>query len=153
MRASLRALAVLLGITAGAAGCALPSVLLEGGNQMMSANRDDFDEMQKQFTMSVRWGKIKEASVWVADDQRAEFRELEHAMSDVRFTSWEVLDTRFGDPEGTASVDVRFSAYRLSMPIEQTFQVVENWSLDDAGAWRVRLELAELRSALRLAQR
>jgi hypothetical protein len=153
MGGSLRAVALGVLVLAGAYGCALPSVLMEGGSELMAGNRADFEELQKQFTMYVRWGKIKEASAYVAEDQRAEFRELEHAMSDVRFTGWEILDTQFGEPPGTATVDVRFTAYRLSMPVEQTFQVVERWELDENDRWQVRLELSELRSALHLAQR
>ncbi len=116
-------------------------------------HRRDFEEIQGKFTKFIRWGAIDEASAFVAKDQRDEFLGLAHELTDMRFTDYEVLDLEYGDEEQSATVRVRYMGYRLSMPIEKSISVTQQWEKDpENGAWTVRLDVAALRSALRTAR-
>mgnify|MGYP003578317244 CR=1 FL=1 len=43
--------------------------------------------------------------------------------------------------------------YRLTMPVERTVNLVQDWEKEkETGAWQVRLQLAELREGLGVAE-
>jgi hypothetical protein len=113
-------------------------------------SRGDFEEMQRKFTQHIRWGHIEEAAAFVVEDQRSEFLDLAPDLSDVRFTSYEIIDVVHGKGLDTATVEVKYTGYRLSWPIEKTVKVTQEWSRED-GPWQVRLELTKIRKALALA--
>jgi hypothetical protein len=110
-------------------------------------HEDDFRLVQKRFTQYVRWGKVHEAAAFVVPEQRAEFLALGPDLTDIRFTDWQTLNVEF---EGeTARVDVQMRGYRLTMPVERTVHLVQDWEkAEGSGAWQVRLELAALREGL-----
>ena len=110
-----------------------------------------FEETQRKFSQYVRWGHIVEASQYVVTEQRAEFLSLAPAMSDVRFTDYQILQLNLADSYETAEVEVQYSGYRLSMPEERTFMVSQSWVVEEGGQWQVKLELAQLREALQVA--
>ena len=115
----------------------------------LMGHRRNFEEIQAKFTKFIRWGAIDEASVFVAKDQRDDFLELAPELTDIRFTDYEVLYLEYGDNEESATVKVRYTGYRLSYPVEKSFRVTQEWEKDpDGGAWTVRLDVAEFRSAL-----
>lgn len=108
----------------------------------------DFKELQKQFTQYIRWGNIEDASTFVVEDQRDAFLEMAPDLTDIRFTSYEILAVTYDDE--AATVDVKYTGYRLSWPIEKTVKVRQEWSRE-TGPWRVRLELTKIRQALAMA--
>jgi hypothetical protein len=111
----------------------------------------DFRLIQRHFTQYVRWGKVHQAAEFVIPEQREEFMDLGHDLTDIRFTDWETLSLDFsGD---TAHAVVQMRGYRLSTPIERTVRLNQAWSkAEDTGAWQVELELAALREGLGAAR-
>ena len=115
-------------------------------------HRRNFEEIQAKFTKFIRWGAIDEASAFVAKEQRDDFLELSHELTDMRFTDYEILDLEYGEEDESATVKVRYMGYRLSQPIEKSISVTQEWEKDpENGAWTVRLDVARLRSALATA--
>ena len=112
-------------------------------------NRRAFEEIQAKFTKFIRWGAIDEASIFVAKEQRDDFLELAPELTDMRFTDYEILDLDYGEDETSATVKVRYTGYRLSFPVEKSFRVEQEWEKDpENGDWTVRLDVAQIRSAL-----
>ena len=108
----------------------------------------DFREIQGKFTKFIRWGAIDEASIFVAEAQRDDFLELAPELTDMRFTDYEILHLDYDGDQMTAKVVVRYSGYRLSVPIEKTFRVTQDWSQDESGGWQVELDVEALRTAI-----
>jgi hypothetical protein len=107
----------------------------------------DFVRVQKVFTQYVRWGKVREASEYVVPEQRKEFMDLGHDLTDIRFTDWETLSIDFAGE--TAQAEVQLRGYRLSAPVERVVPLSQSWSkAEDTGAWQVKLELAAMREGL-----
>jgi len=107
----------------------------------------DFVQVQKHFTQYVRWGKVRQAAEFVVPEQRKEFMELGHDLTDIRFTDWETLSIDFTGE--TARAEVQLRGYRLSAPVERIVPLSQSWSkAEDTGAWQVELELAALREGL-----
>jgi hypothetical protein len=114
-------------------------------------HEDDFRRLQKRFTQYVRWGKVHEASSFVVEDQRAEFLALAPELSIIRFTDYEITLLEY--QKTSAHVDVTLRGYRLNAPVEKIVQLAQDWEkVEETGSWRVRLELAQLRSGLGSAQ-
>ena len=111
----------------------------------------DFRLIQKHFTQYVRWGKVREAAEFVVPEQRDDFLALGPDLTDIRFTDWETLSLQYGGE--TARAEVQLRGYRLSVPVERTVRLNQDWSkAEETGAWQVRLELAALREGLGVPQ-
>jgi hypothetical protein len=98
----------------------------------------------------VRWGKVHEASAFVVEEQRKEFLELAPELSVIRFTDYEI--TRLEYDKQSAQVDVTLRGYRLDQPVERVVHLAQDWEKTEGEGWRVRLELAELKTGLGRAQ-
>ena len=49
----------------------------------------------------------------------------------------------------SASVQVRYTGYRLSMPVERSVNLTEEWTRDEAtGVWTVKLDIEKLRDTM-----
>jgi hypothetical protein len=108
-----------------------------------------FEESQKRFTQYVRWGKIAKASEYVVPEIREEFLALTPELTDLRLTDWEVLDMDVDDDLAHATVDVRYTGYRLSQLVERSVDVTQEWTRNpESGQWQVTLEVAKIRAAL-----
>jgi hypothetical protein len=148
----------LLSASSGTRGALLAALLLAGVGGCSTIDWDpmqretEFTETQRTFTQYVRWGHFEEASLYVVSAQRGEFLSLAPALSDVRFTDYRIIDLDLADGYQSAEVEVQYSGYRLSVPVERTFQVSQSWAVEDDGQWRVRLELAKFREALQVPQ-
>lgn len=111
--------------------------------------RGAFEDTQTKFTQYVRWGKFEQASRFVDPEIRAEFMSYAPEFSDLRFSEYEI--TRIDIQEGvrSASVDVRVTAYRLSMPFERSVALTEQWNRDEAtGLWTVKVDIRKLHDTL-----
>ena len=111
--------------------------------------RGAFEDTQTKFTQYVRWGKFEQASRFVDPEIRAEFMSYAPEFSDLRFSEYEI--TRIDIQEGvrSASVDVRVTAYRLSMPFERSVALTEEWNRDEAtGLWTVKVDIRKLHDTL-----
>lgn len=111
--------------------------------------RGSFTDTQERFTQYVRWGKFEEASQFVDPEMRDEFMSFAPKFSDLRFSDYEITSVDIEDGLQSASVDVRFTSYRLSMPFERSVALTEEWTRDgETGQWTVKLDLAKLHDAL-----
>ncbi len=111
--------------------------------------RGAFEDTQTKFTQYVRWGKFEQASRFVDPEIRAEFMSYAPEFSDLRFSEYEI--TRIDIQEGvrSASVDVRVTAYRLSMPFERSVALTEQWNRDEVtGLWTVKVDIRKLHDTL-----
>ena len=111
--------------------------------------RGAFKETQTRFTQYVRWGKFEQAGRFVDPEIRAEFMSYAPSFSDLRFSEYEITRVDIQDGVRSASVDVRITAYRLSMPFERTVDLTEEWKRDDeTGAWTVKVDIRKLHDTL-----
>jgi hypothetical protein len=111
--------------------------------------RGAFEDTQTRFTQYVRWGKFKQASRFVDPEIRAEFMSYAPEFSDLRFSNYEITRVDIQDGVRSASVDVRITAYRLSMPFERSVNLTEEWQRDEAtGLWTVKVDIRKLHDTL-----
>ena len=111
--------------------------------------RGKFEDTQEQFTQYMRWGKFEEASRYVDPALRAQFMAFSPELSDLRFSDYEITRVDIGEELLNASVEVRFTGYRLSMPVERSVNLVEEWTRDEeTGVWTVKLDMEKLRNGL-----
>jgi len=104
--------------------------------------RGKFEDTQEMFTQYVRWGKFEEASQFVDPGIRARFMAFSPELSDLRFSDYEITRVDIGEEFESASIEVRFTSYRLSMPVERSVNLVEQWTRDEeTGAWTVKLDI------------
>jgi hypothetical protein len=111
---------------------------------------DMFREKQRSFSQYIRWGNMRGASAFLVEDQVDEFLQLAPKLTDVRFTDYEILEFEMKDEMTRATVDVVYTGYRLSSPVERSMRLRQEWNLVD-GEWKVRLEMEPVRKALGLA--
>ena len=111
--------------------------------------RGAFKETQTKFTQYVRWGKFEQAGRFVDPELREEFMSYAPTFSDLRFSEYEITRVDIKDGVKSASVDVRITAYRLSMPFERSVDLTEEWTRDDAtGVWTVKVDIRKLHDTL-----
>ncbi len=111
--------------------------------------RGTFEDTQARFSQYIRWGKFEEASRFVDPEMREEFMSCAPEMSDLRFSDYEINQIAIQEGLKSASVDVRYTAYRLSLPVERTVALTEEWTRDEAtGVWTVKLDIAKLRNTM-----
>ncbi len=111
--------------------------------------RGQFEDTQERFTQYIRWGKFEEAARFVDPEMREEFMSCAPEFSDLRFSDYEINQVAIQEGVKSASVDVRYTAYRLSLPVERTVALTEEWTRDEAtGVWTVKLDIAKLRNTM-----
>jgi hypothetical protein len=111
--------------------------------------RGKFEDTQERFTQCIRWGNFEEASQYLDPGLRARFMAFSPELSDLRFSDYEITRVDIGEELLTASVEVRFTGYRLSMPVERTVNLVEEWTRDEeTGVWTVKLDIEKLHNSL-----
>ena len=132
---------VLLAALLGLSGCSTITDPLD--------RRGQFEDTQEAFTQYVRWGRFDEASRFVDPEMREQFMSYAPEFSDLRFSDYEILEIDMGEGLKSASVQVRYTGYRLSMPFEKTVSLTEEWTRDEAtGVWAVKLDIEKLRDTL-----
>lgn len=133
---------ILLAFLLGSAGC---MSLIDDP----LGRRDDFKATQVKFTQYVRWGKFEEASRFVDPGMRDEFMSCAPKFSDIRFTDYEITRVDIGNEIRSASVDVRYTVYRLSQPFERSVNLTEEWTRDEeTGVWTVKVDIQKLRDTM-----
>ncbi len=111
--------------------------------------RGQFEDTQTKFTQYIRWGKFEEAARFVDPEMREEFMTCAPEFSDLRFSDYEINQVAIQEGIQSASVDVRYTAYRLSMPVERSVDLTEEWTRDEkTGVWTVKLDIAKLRNTM-----
>ena len=133
---------ILLVVLFGASGCL--STLTDPMDR-----RGQFKDTQTKFTQYIRWGKFQEASEFVDPELRADFMSYAPEFSDLRFSDYEITRVEIEEGLQSASVDVRYTGYRLSMPFERSVDLTEEWTRDEStGVWTVKLDIEKLRQML-----
>lgn len=111
--------------------------------------RSDFDQIQKSFTQDLRWGRMDKASERVAPELRAEFKSLAPGFQKLRITDYDIIDSKLDPDLKHATVDVRYSGYRVDELVERSVTIHEDWTQDpETGKWEVKCDLAKLQRAL-----
>ena len=111
--------------------------------------RGAFEDTQERFTQYVRWGKFEEASQYVDPEMREQFMTFAPEFSDLRFSDYEINRIEIQDGLQSATVHVRFTGYRLSMPFERSVDLTEEWTRDEStGVWTVKLDIKKLRDTM-----
>jgi hypothetical protein len=133
---------ILLVVLFGASGCL--STITDPMDR-----RGQFKDTQTKFTQCIRWGKSQEASEFIDPELREEFMSYAPEFSDLRFSDYEITRVDIGEGLQSASVDVRYTGYRLSMPFERSVDLTEEWTRDEStGVWTVKLDIEKLRQML-----
>ena len=133
---------ILLAVLLGLSGCS--SMISDPLDR-----RGQFEETQEAFTQYVRWGRFEEASRFVDPEMREQFMSCAPEFSDLRFSDYEITEIDMGEGLKSASVQVRYTGYRLSMPVEKTVSLTEEWTRDEAtGAWTVKPDIEKLRGTM-----
>jgi hypothetical protein len=111
--------------------------------------RGSFNDTQTRFTQYVRWGKFQEAGQFVDPEIRDEFMSYAPEFSDLRFSDYEITRIDIQDGVRSASVEVRFTAYRLSMPFERSVDLTEEWTRNEGtGIWTVKIDIKKLHDTM-----
>jgi hypothetical protein len=135
------AIGVLLAALLGLSGCSTITDPLD--------RRGQFEDTQEAFTQYVRWGRFDEASQFVDPEMREQFMSYAPEFSDLRFSEYQIIEIDMREGLKSASVQVRYTGYRLSMPFEKTVSLTEEWTRDeDTGVWTVKLDIEKLRDTM-----
>jgi hypothetical protein len=130
-----------------AASTALPGCMLFSYGQFdpLSSGRA-FDDAQVRFNRLVRWGQWEKAAEMVASEQREEFLAVGRALSDVRFTDWDVATMEMGEGFSTAELVIRIEGYRPTTLMHHEVRMVQEWERLEGvtSPWVVRPRLDEL---------
>jgi hypothetical protein len=106
-----------------------------------------FEESQRHYTQSVRWGNYPVAMTFVDPQSADEFRARALSFGDLRFTDYHVLSVKLDPVDHRSAVaHVTYIAYRPSSPVAVAFDEEQHWAYT-AGSWVVRPQLAEGRPA------
>ncbi len=134
--------AVALGIwLVFATGCGLMK-LTEGD---LLGRRADFDEAQKHYTQSVRWGDLDKAAEYVDPKQRDAFQSAAQSLADVRFTDWENQRVDVAPDLKSATAIVIYHAYLDRALTEISYREKQTWSFDETThTWVVTPGLGDL---------
>jgi hypothetical protein len=130
-----------------AASTALPGCMLYSYGQFdpLSSGRA-FDDAQLRFNRLVRWGQWEKASEMVASEEREGFLAVGRALSDVRFTDWDVATMEMADGFASAEVVIRIEGYRPQTLMHHEVRMVQAWERLEgvSSPWVVRPRLDEL---------
>jgi len=112
-------------------------------------HEDVLEETQRKYVRLIRWGEYDAASTFVSEDSREEFLQTIPALRNVRFTSYEVVQTDLNDEQDEATVFVAYQGYHLNRLVEHTWSERQTWERGETGEWRVTPDFEGLRSAVR----
>ena len=103
-----------------------------------------FDDQLRRYNQYVRWSDFKRASQFVAPESQADFRARGDALSNVRFTDYDVRKFDVDPEKEEAHVEVYYTAYHTHRLVETAFVEEQEWTRDaETGAWRVESVLRE----------
>ena len=90
----------------------------------------------KAYTRFIRWGEIERASAAVKPEQREAFLAGMRDIGELHFTDYEIDDTDFDRVAQTATVRVRYRAFRTDTLEDTTYLETQHWTRDLAtGDW------------------
>jgi hypothetical protein len=137
-----KATGVLLAVLMGIWGCA--SMITDPMDR-----RGHFEDTHTDFTQYIRWGKFEDASRFVDPELREEFMSCSPEQSDLRFSDYQINRVDMDEEFTSASVAVRYTAYRLGYPVERSVELTEEWTRDETtGVWTVKLDVEKLRNTM-----
>lgn len=124
-----------------ATGCGLLK-LTEGD---LLGRRADFNDAQKHYTQSVRWGDLEKAAEFVDPKQRDAFQSDAMLLADVHFTDWETKQLDVAPDQKSATAIVIYHAYIERALTEISYREKQSWSYDETThTWVVTPGLADL---------
>jgi len=112
-------------------------------------HEDVLEETQRKYVRLIRWGEYDAASSFVSADSRDEFLKTIPALQNVRFTSYEVVQTELNDERDEATVFVAYQGYHLNRLVEHAWSERQTWKRGETDEWRVTPDFEGLRSAVR----
>ncbi|HBZ70514.1 MAG TPA: hypothetical protein DEP35_12605 [Deltaproteobacteria bacterium] len=111
--------------------------------------RGDFEDSQREYTQSIRWGAFDQARRFVAKDAIERWDASRPLLSDVRFTEYATQANEFDLEKMTATVRVTYNGYKVNSLIERTVQEKQEWFRDPVtGQWLVRPDLTVLSAGM-----
>lgn len=107
-----------------------------------------FTDTYKLYTRLVRWGEFERASAYVEPADRDAYRNELRALGKLHITDYEVDKPIYDRLAQTATVHVRYEAYRPETLESIAFTEVQRWTRDlETGDWRVDHEGSPLVAA------
>jgi hypothetical protein len=111
--------------------------------------RGDFEDSQREYTQSIRWGAFDQARQFVAKDAIERWDASRPLLSDVRFTEYAMQSKEFDVEKLTATVHVTYNGYKVNSLVERTVEETQEWFRDPlTGRWQVRPDLTLLRAGM-----
>jgi len=111
--------------------------------------RGDFEDSQREYTQSIRWGAFDQARRFVAKDAIERWDASRPLLSDVRFTEYATQSNEFDLEKMTATVRVTYNGYKVNSLIERTVAEKQEWFRDPVtGQWLVRPDLTVLSAGM-----
>lgn len=116
-------------IALGSACSTLPDVDWNGAELSLK-------DAYKAYTRFMRWGEIERASAAVKPEQRETFLAGMRDIGQLHFTDYEIDDTDYDKVAQTATVRVRYRAFRTDTLEEITYVETQRWTRDlESGEW------------------
>lgn len=136
----------LLGLAAGALGCAFGEIRWDDPLQ----REISLEDAQHRYTVLVRWNDFEKAARFVDPEQRDAYLANFPDFRDIRFTEFESDALSIGPDLASATVEVKYYAYTATSPIETAVTETQQWYRDSGvgNHWFVRSTFAGLDTAL-----
>ncbi len=100
-----------------------------------------FEDDYKLYTRLVRWGEFERASRFVEPEQQEAYRDGIRDLGVLHFTDYEADKPKYDRLTETATVYVRYSAYRPATLETVSFTEEQRWKRDlETGDWRLEHE-------------
>ena len=99
-----------------------------------------FDDTQRQYTNSLRWGEIAKASAFVDPALREAFLAQEPAFESMRITDYSIGEVEYQDD--SAKVTVTYQGYSLVSFVERKIREDQSWYRESgSNRWLVRSDV------------
>jgi hypothetical protein len=102
-----------------------------------------FEDTQRRYTNMVRWSDWQRAvTEFMEPEEREAFEQRSSNLTTLRFADYEIRSFEMGPDQRSATVHVRYSAFRPSSPIQIAVDETQEWyQEEETGHWRVRSHL------------
>ncbi|HME72233.1 MAG TPA: hypothetical protein VKM54_20560 [Myxococcota bacterium] len=111
--------------------------------------RGDFEDKQRDYTQSIRWGEFDRARQFVAKDAIERWDASRPLLSDVRFSEYATKSNEFDIEKMTATVRVTYNGYKVNSLVERTVEEKQEWFRDPVThQWQVRPDLTVLSAGI-----
>jgi len=107
-----------------------------------------FEESLEAYNQSLRWREWSNASLYITDSIREEFKTRTSAAKDVRIVDYRIVNETYNTEKREAIVEIEIDYYIVFIGTVRTLRDTQKWAyLDEKGTkrWRLMSLLPEFR--------